>query len=153
MCEGCQLLTCAYDAHVRVPHGRGLTVGSRARYFIGGIVALAIGVPAGYALADTAGLGGSEEQASETTGIVPAENCPVAAAIWEEAGMPRDTFTSRCPTAEEAQERAREIVSLRKRGLQRIEAAMAKYGGPEDADDLAAIRAELQQLHVPEAEG
>jgi hypothetical protein len=124
----------------------------RNRPGVAAIITLIIGVPAGYALADTAGLAGGTgpNPAGDAASPVYAEDCPAAAAIWEEAGMPRDTFSGRCPTAEEATEHAREIVGLRKRGLERIEEAIARYGEPSDADDLAAIRAELQQLHVPD---
>jgi hypothetical protein len=122
----------------------------RVRSLILGLIAFVIAVPAGYAIADHAGLG--DDGSAATTNAVPADQCPAeVTAVWEDAGWPRETFSPSCPTLSEAKADARELVGLRARGLEKIAQNIRAHGDSGDADELAAIEAELRQLRVPKA--
>jgi hypothetical protein len=115
------------------------------RWLVGGLAAL-VAVPAGFAVAQTAAGGGKSEDR-----LVPAAECgDQANAAWQDAGMPRESYYPRCPTAQEASEQAQQFNENRRRALTAISAAIKRYGdSPEDEAELQEIEAELQRLDGP----
>lgn len=111
------------------------------------VVAMLVAAPAGFAVAQTAGLDG--QQPPER--LVPAAECEDEVnAAWEDAGMPRSSYYPSCPTVEEAREQARWFNENRRRGLTAIAASIKRYGdGADDAAELAQIEEELESLGGP----
>jgi hypothetical protein len=116
----------------------------RRRPWVVLLVACLLAVPAGYAI-------GSEFTADPIPpDFVASDDCPDAVnAEWEKRGMPRDYYAGGCPSVEQAAADAEEFNLMRREGLTNIASAIRAHGGPEDADQLQAVEAELEQLGGP----
>jgi hypothetical protein len=116
----------------------------RRRPSLVALIACALAVPAGYAVA-------SEVTADPIPpDFVASADCPDAVnAEWEKRGMPRDYYAGGCPTVEQAAADAEEFNLMRREGLTHIAESIQKYGDSADAGELQAVESGLEQLGGP----
>jgi hypothetical protein len=106
------------------------------------LLAAAAVIPIGFAVADS----GGGDDGSE---LIPAADCPEAAAVYEQAGLPVDTFSPECPTRAEAEatlqerEQALQGLAARKAQTERdLEVALERVRAGELQSDIDPRHAE-----------